>query len=212
MTSSKSSITSNSTASNHHLANTGDRPSVPDADGGLERRSAQKVVVTHLETEQPLGPSEGKGEINVATPAVDTSLPLKKRPAEALRGATEVFAMTGYWVSFYRAVLGPNGLVAQLFPEDEEMGYFCTTREFDEIQKMLTALRTSDEEKAEIVEAVSVITLRLPRSMHVSLGNEAKRRSTSLNKLCISKLLLPAPKEYVPREKGRVRGRKPKSH
>ncbi len=34
-----------------------------------------------------------------------------------------------------------------------------------------------------------VITVRLPRSLHEALKDEAKNRSTSLNQLCVAKLL-----------------------
>jgi hypothetical protein len=34
-----------------------------------------------------------------------------------------------------------------------------------------------------------VITVRMPRSLHAALKDEAKHRSTSLNQLCVAKLL-----------------------
>lgn len=40
-------------------------------------------------------------------------------------------------------------------------------------------------------EATAVITVRLPVSVHAALKSEAHRHETSLNKLCISKLLQP---------------------
>lgn len=154
-------------------------------------------------------PEGGKGATEVESPVLNLELALEERPAEALRAALEVFALTGYWVAFYKAVLGPRGVVASLFATPEELDYFTGTREFDEIQQMLTALRTSDQEKTEVVEAVSMITIRIPRSLQTSLAEEAKRHGTSMNKLCISKLLTPANPKYVPAERGRVRGRKP---
>ena len=38
-------------------------------------------------------------------------------------------------------------------------------------------------------EPTRVITVRLPRSLHESLKDEANSRKTSMNQLCISKLL-----------------------
>lgn len=152
----------------------------------------------------------GKGGIETQVPAFDIDLPLHQRPAEALRAALEVFAQTGHWVAFYRSVLGPEGVASQLFPSLEEQLYFAGTREYDELQKMLTALRTSDCEKAESVESLSMITIRIPRSMQTSLNEEARQHQTSVNKLCISKLLVPVNPQYVPTQRGRVRGRKPR--
>ena len=154
-------------------------------------------------------PEGGKGLTEVESPLLNPGLAVEERPSEALRAALEVFALTGYWVTFYKAVLGPKGVVASLFTTPDELDYFTGTREFDEIQQMLTALRTSDQEKTKVVEAVSMITIRIPRSLQTSLAEEAKRHGTSMNKLCISKLLTPANPKYVPTERGRVRGRKP---
>jgi predicted HicB family RNase H-like nuclease len=45
-----------------------------------------------------------------------------------------------------------------------------------------------------------VITVRLPKSLHESLRAEAHDRRTSMNKLCISKLLQVIDDELVPAE------------
>jgi hypothetical protein len=47
-----------------------------------------------------------------------------------------------------------------------------------------------------------VITVRLPKSLHESLRAEAHDRHTSMNKLCISKLLQVVDGELVPSEAG----------
>lgn len=140
---------------------------------------------------------------------VRTDLPLEQRPSEALRLANEAFALTGYWVSFYRAVLGVDGVVDRLFVTREEQVYFQTTQEFSEIFKILTALRSADLEKAEAIEPQRVLTIRMPVSLHASLAKEAKMLSVSMNKLCLSKFALRIKPEYVPIEPGRPKGRKP---
>lgn len=159
----------------------------------------------------PEGRKDSQGARAVVFADVNTDLPLSDRPAEALRLAQEAFAQTGYWVAFYKAVLGSEGVVNLLFPSSEELDYFYTTPEFVEIQRILTALRTSDQEKADAVEPLKMITIRIPRSMQSALITESKRHNTSINKLCISKLLYPIDVDYVPAEQGRVKGRKPKA-
>ncbi len=140
---------------------------------------------------------------------VRTDLPLEQRASEALRLANEAFALTGYWVSFYRAVLGVEGVVDRLFTTREEQAYFQTTQEFAEIFKILAALRSADVEKAEAIEPQRVLTIRMPVSLHASLAKEAKMLNVSMNKLCLSKFALRIKPEFVPIEQGRPKGRKP---
>jgi predicted HicB family RNase H-like nuclease len=47
-------------------------------------------------------------------------------------------------------------------------------------------------------EGDQVITIRLPKSMHAALKDEAHGFKTSMNKLCISKLLRIIDQELVP--------------
>jgi predicted HicB family RNase H-like nuclease len=46
-------------------------------------------------------------------------------------------------------------------------------------------------------EKTRVITVRLPESLHTSLQHEAAQLNTSMNKLCISKLLQVIDKQLV---------------
>ena len=57
-----------------------------------------------------------------------------------------------------------------------------------EIQKMVASLRTRKAGGSKN-EATRVITVRLPESLHEALKAEASDHNTSMNKLCISKLL-----------------------
>jgi predicted HicB family RNase H-like nuclease len=134
---------------------------------------------------------------------------LAARPATALRLAQEAFVQTGYWVAFYRAILSAKGVVAKLFPSRAEQRHFQGSTEFAEIYKILTALREQDNEKSSAVEPLRTLTIRIPESLHEKLAMEATDLETSVNKLCISKLLLPAPAEFVPKEVRQPRGRKP---
>jgi hypothetical protein len=66
---------------------------------------------------------------------------------------------------------------------------------------MLAKLRENDADlPGGPREPTRVITVRLPKSLHESLRAEAHDRRTSMNKLCISKLLQVVDEELVPTE------------
>jgi hypothetical protein len=142
-------------------------------------------------------------------PEPNRSLQLNQRPAEVVRIAVEVFAMTSSWVDFYRAILGPEGVARKLFHGADQNRFWESTPEFFQIQEMLTAIRSHDDLKSDSVEPLRMITIRLPMSMHEALKLESNERNTSINKLCLSKLLNGIDQKLVPQEKGRIRGRKP---
>ena len=65
---------------------------------------------------------------------------------------------------------------------------------------MLAKLREKNRSQAENIEPTRVITVRLPKSLHESLKSEAHDKQTSMNKLCISKLLQVITKGLLPAE------------
>ena len=69
-----------------------------------------------------------------------------------------------------------------------------------EIQQMVAKLRERSSEPQDSREPTRVITVRLPKSLHESLRAEAHDRKTSMNKLCISKLLQIVDETLVPTE------------
>ncbi len=120
---------------------------------------------------------------------------------DVLRIAEGLYEQQPDWVTFFREVLGIDGLVRKAFPTPEELAEFEKSPECDEIQKLLVKLRerrgTADSE----TEPTRVITVRLPKSMHEYLRSEADSKQTSMNKLCISKLLQVIEDDKVPTEK-----------
>jgi predicted HicB family RNase H-like nuclease len=122
---------------------------------------------------------------------------------EVQRVARALFHQGPDWVTFFREMLGVNGVVRTMFPTQELMGLFELTEEYTEIQQMVAQLRT----QANIVrpdEPTRVITIRLPVSLHESLTDEAHLHRTSVNKLCISKLLQMVDDKFVPNVKPTV--------
>ena len=92
------------------------------------------------------------------------------------------------WVTFFRETLGVKGAARQVFPTQAEYVQFEQSTEFAEIQKMVAGLRTRKAGGGKN-EPTRVITVRLPESLHEALKAEASDHNTSMNKLCISKLL-----------------------
>ena len=123
--------------------------------------------------------------------ATATTLPVHEdRKQTVQRIAGEMFQKTPDWVTFFREVLGVGGLVRRLFTTPEELAAFEKTAEYAEIQNMINRLRERSGAPAESTkETTRVITVRLPASLHESLKCEANERNTSINQLCISKLL-----------------------
>lgn len=132
-------------------------------------------------------------------PAVER-LQVTDRGQEAYRVAGEMFRQEPDWVTFFREVLGVDGVVRRLFPTAEEMAAFEQTKEYAEIQQMLARLRDKNDTSSEGIEPTRVITVRMPKSLHESLRAEAHMRKTSMNKLCISKLLQMIDDELVPQD------------
>lgn len=113
----------------------------------------------------------------------------EERLQTATRIADKMFQQQPDWITFFREVLGVDGLVRKLFTTPEELAEFEKTTQYAEIQTMVARLREKSGAAAEGKEPTRVITVRLPKSLHESLRAEAHDRKTSMNQLCISKLL-----------------------
>jgi len=105
------------------------------------------------------------------------------------------------WVTFFREILGLTGIVRRTYRTPEELAEFEQSKEYAEIQRMLTELRERTVVPEDPNEPVRVITVRLPKSLHEALRVEAHEHRTSMNKLCISKLLQFIDNQMIPRER-----------
>lgn len=120
------------------------------------------------------------------------------RKQEVFRVASELFNAGPDWVTFFREVLGVDGIVRRMFGTADEMAHFETSAEYAEIQQMLAKLREKSSGEENDREPTRVITVRMPKSLHESLRQEAHSRRTSMNKLCISKLLQVISEDLIP--------------
>jgi hypothetical protein len=120
---------------------------------------------------------------------------------EVLQAAENRYRQSPDWVTFFREVLGVEGDVRKAFPTFDELTAFEQTEQYEKIQKLLVKLREKRPAADTESEPTRVITVRLPKSMHESLRTEAHDLRTSMNKLCISKLLQVIGEEMIPNER-----------
>jgi len=112
--------------------------------------------------------------------------------------AETLFAQQRDWVTFYREVLGLRGIARKIYPTRQSLSDFEQSDAFVEIQRMLTRLREQGPVASNPEEPTRVITVRLPKSLHEALRVEAHEHHTSMNRLCISKLLQFIDNEMIP--------------
>ena len=119
---------------------------------------------------------------------------------QILKAARRLFEENCDWVTFYRQTLGTHGMVRQHYQTPVAQREFEQTAAYEEIQRMLRELRQRRMEPGPDLEPTRVITVRLPKSLHEALRNEAFENCTSMNKLCISKLMQIIDSQWVPSE------------
>ena len=121
------------------------------------------------------------------------TLPAPQSEAHAavavLQVAERLYAMQPEWVVFFREVLGVDGIVRRTFSDSESLIRFECSPQYARIREMLDALRSRQQDGPGEREAQRVVTVRMPRSLHETLKNEAGLLRVSVNTLCISKLM-----------------------
>jgi len=128
---------------------------------------------------------------------------MSEKRQEVVRVADQLFQQEPDWVTFFREILGVEGIVRQMFKDPASLAEFEQSDEYQNVQQMLAKLREKgDDATGGPKEPTRVITVRLPKSLHEALRVEAHDRHTSMNKLCISKLLQVIDEEFVPVEAG----------
>jgi predicted HicB family RNase H-like nuclease len=118
-----------------------------------------------------------------------------------LQAARQLYDSEPDWVTFFREILGVDGIVRRQFTRLEDLNAFEKSPEFEQIQKWLVKLREQKNATDTESEPTRVITVRLPKSMHEYLRTEAHDLRTSMNKLCISKLLQVIEQDLIPAER-----------
>lgn len=133
------------------------------------------------------------------------------RCQQAFDVANDLFGNAPTWVCFYRELLGGNGMIHQIFTTNDEFGAFLRTEQYHQIQLMLTALRSRDLPENDPNDPQRMITVRLPKSLHEAMCDEAGRLNISVNRLCISRMLQLLDPKMIPETNSKPRGRKPRT-
>ena len=126
--------------------------------------------------------------------------PQPNRQQEIYRVASDLFRQTPDWVTFFREVLGVEGIIRRVYTTPQQLEEFEASEEYAEIQQMVAKLREKSGSQTDDKEPTRVITVRLPKSLHESLRAEAHEKRTSMNKLCISKLLQVIDDQLIPHD------------
>jgi predicted HicB family RNase H-like nuclease len=113
---------------------------------------------------------------------------VESKEAELVRLAEDLFSREPSWVDFFREIFGWEGAVMRAFADASERERFRESDEYARLNELLDMLREREEDSPRRREPTSTITVRLPRSLHESLLEEAAEGRMSLNRLCILKL------------------------
>ena len=159
--------------------------------------TSQGGIATQPQSSTTAPQTNGQSTAQSAFSGQTPGQPITKRQ-EVCRVAAELFRQSPDWVSFFREVLGVEGVARRIFNIPEEMEAFEQTGEYAELQAMVAKLRERSRSQTESNEPTRVITVRLPKSLHESLKAESHQRRTSMNQLCISKLLQIIDQALVP--------------
>ena len=113
--------------------------------------------------------------------------------------AETLYAARPNWIAFYKEIFGSDGVIRRHYPTLHDLEKFEGTEVYQQLQRMLTELRRVGAAPDEDKEPTRVITVRIPKTLHESLRDEAYEHKTSMNKLCISKLLQIIDQDRVPK-------------
>ena len=134
----------------------------------------------------------------------------ESRCAQAFDIANDLFGNAPTWTCFYRELMGSAGIIKTLFSDTEEFSQFLRSDQYHQIQLMLTALRSRDLPESDPKDPQRMITVRLPKSLHKAMCDEAKALNISVNRLCISRMLQLLDPKMIPETTSKPRGRKPR--
>jgi len=115
---------------------------------------------------------------------------IKSRAQELLTLARKLAETPGLtWVEANNAVYGPGGPFARLFPRAADRVAFAKTEESRDIDQLIDSL-PEPSVGPQRREYSGKFNVRLPKSLHAALANEAEAEGVSLNQLVVAKLAL----------------------
>jgi hypothetical protein len=111
---------------------------------------------------------------------------IEQRAKDALAFGRSQAKKSKTWVEFSNAMYGIGGKCGQLFPTPSDRAQFAKTPEYKEIADLMGSLPGAKKEE----DASGQLRVRMPRSIHAALIEEAEAEGVSLNQLILSKISL----------------------
>lgn len=178
-------------------------------------KTTSSAQVSKDETKaRKMGPTAQVGPMRQGsdvTEVIEAGESEREQYVEIVRAAETLVAGDADWQTFFREILGVDGLIRRTYKDGDRLAQFEKSPEFDQIQIMFAQLRLKDVPQ-ERLEPTKMITVRLPISLHKALQDEATMRSTSLNKLCITKLLQVIDEQGAPQPEGNSKAPQPEGN
>jgi hypothetical protein len=116
---------------------------------------------------------------------------VERKAKHVLEEAQKLAETASTWADFSNQLFSyPSGLVPQTFPDEMERQAFFDSEYSKEIDKLLLDLMKKSGTVAGAVpkEKSGKFVVRVPKTIHQELENEAKLEGVSLNQLAVSKL------------------------
>jgi len=151
--------------------------------------------------------SEKRAELGDAEGAAD-NVSFATRAREVYERAEALVASKSDWITVFREIFGPSGIAREYFPTTEEMEQFEKTLEFRAVRQFIGQLREQSGDASERVPT-RMITVRIPKSLHDSICQEANDLKVSVNKLCVTRMLQRVDRQLIPTSSQKRRGRRP---
>lgn len=112
------------------------------------------------------------------------------KASHLLAAANEMAAKVQTWADLSNALFDPEvGLVARAYPTRDERAEFLRSPEYQKIRELIdNAVARSGLVDGATPQKSGKFVVRLPKSLHAALEDEAKREGVSLNQLVVAKL------------------------
>lgn len=104
----------------------------------------------------------------------------------------EELAGIANWERVYQETIAPGGMIDKL--TKEERREFLKSDQYRATLAIIADLRKDGDSR----EATKVVTVRMPICIHEALAERAYQLRTSMNQLCLSKLLQAVDDDLVP--------------
>ena len=115
---------------------------------------------------------------------------IKSRAQELLALARKLVKAPGVtWVDVNNSIYGPGGPCVRHFPSPQDRADFAKTKESTAIDELIDSL-PDPPMSPQRREYSGKFNVRIPKSLHAALANEAEAEGVSLNQLVLAKLAI----------------------